>query len=190
MNKEKFMEILKSSLGDMPQDEINDILYDYNEHFEIGINKGKTEEEICKELGDPRNIGKSYRASMAVERAEEHPSTKNLFSAVLAAIALGFFNLVIVLGPFLAVVGIIIGFFAASAGIFIAGIASVIGIFIAPFMPSYVHTMGINGFAIFFIGIGMSALGALMFIGVCWLAKCFYKLTVKYLNWNINIIKK
>lgn len=190
MNKHTFMEILKSSLGNMPQDEINDILYDYNEHFEIGINNGKTEEEICRELGDPRTIGKSYKASMAIERAEENPSTKNLFSAVLAAIALGFFNLVIVLGPFLAAVGIIIGLFAVSGGIFISGIASIIGIFIAPFMPMYVHVDGINGFALFFFGIGLTALGALMFIGVCYVSKYFYKLTVKYLNWNINIIKK
>ena len=190
MNKERFIEILKSSLGNLPQDEIDDILYDYNEHFEIGINNGKTEEEICKELGDPKAIAKSYRASMALEKAEEYPSAKNLTSAVLAAIALGFFNIVIVIGPFIGIIGVIIGLFAVSISIFISGIAAILSPLISIFAPAYIHTMGINSFAIIFFGIGLAALGLLMFIGLSYLSKYLYKLTVKYLNWNINIIKK
>ncbi|MDV3427325.1 MAG: DUF1700 domain-containing protein [Bacillota bacterium] len=190
MSKERFIEILKSSLGNLPQDEIYDILYDYNEHFEIGINNGKTEEEICRELGDPKAIGKSYRASMALERAEEHPSAKNLFSAVLSAIALGFFNIVIVLGPFLGIIGVITGLFAVSISLFISGIAAIISPIISIAAPFLVNTLGINPLAVLFFGIGLTALGLLMFIGLCYLSKCLYKLTVKYLNWNINIIKK
>lgn len=190
MNKEGFIEILKFSLVNLPQDEIDDILYDYNEHFQIGINDGKTEEEICRELGDPKAIGKSYKASAAVERAEEHPSAKNLLSAILAAVALGFFNIVIVLGPFIGIIGIIIGLFAVSVSLFISGIALTLSPVISIAAPFLVNTPGINYFAVLFFGLGLTAAGLLMFIGLCYLSKYLYKLTVKYLNWNISIIKK
>ena len=54
MNRDEFIGILRNELSGIPKEEIEDILYDYEEHFEIGIHKGKTEEEIAKELGNPK----------------------------------------------------------------------------------------------------------------------------------------
>jgi uncharacterized membrane protein len=189
MNKEEFMKILKQSLGNMDTYEKKDILYDYEEHFRIGFEKGKTEEEIIKELGDPKNIGKSYRASAAVENAIENPSTKNIGKAILAALALGFFNLVIVLGPFIGLVATLISLFIAAIATFIGGVASIFAVAFHPFFNCTVTIQG-NPIAVIFLGIGAAALGILFFIGVCYLAKFFYKATIKYLKWNINIITK
>ncbi|AKN32012.1 hypothetical protein Ccar_14525 [Clostridium carboxidivorans P7] len=189
MNKEEFMKTLEQSLENMDSYEKKDILYDYEEHFRIGFEKGKTAEEIIKELGDPKTIGKSYRASAAVEDAMENPSTKNIRKAILAALALGFFNLVIVLGPFLALAAVLISLFASAVAVFAAGIASIFAVLFHPFLGSIVAILG-NPIAIFLLGIGTTALGILFFIGVCYLSKFFYRASIKYLKWNINIITK
>ncbi len=189
MNKNDFMRALEDSLGSLSKDEKEDILYDYEEHFRIGIEKGKTEEEIAKELGDPHSIGKSYRAYTAVETASKNPSSKNIGKAILAAAALGFFNLVIVLGPFIGLVGVLIGLFAASACIAISGFCGIFGIIAQPFIPAHVH-IGINPIAAFFLCIGLSSLGILLFIGMTYLGRFFLRGTIKYLKWNLSIIKK
>ncbi|NMM63967.1 DUF1700 domain-containing protein [Clostridium sp. P21] len=189
MNKEEFMKILKQSLSNMDMYEKEDILYDYEEHFRIGFEKGKTEEEIIKELGDPKIIGKSYRASAAVDDAVKNPSTKNIGKAIFAALALGFFNLVIVLAPFIGLTAALLGLFFAAIAIFIAGIASIFAIAFHPFFNSFI-TIQCNAIAAILFSIGTIALGILFFIGVCYLSKLFYKVTIKYLKWNINIITK
>lgn len=55
--KEKFFQELKSQLlWKFNQTEISDIIFDYNEYFEVGASKGKFEEDICMELGNPKLI--------------------------------------------------------------------------------------------------------------------------------------
>lgn len=51
MNKSEYLAALQEALKDINQDSINEILTDYEEHFQAGIENGKTEEEICGELG-------------------------------------------------------------------------------------------------------------------------------------------
>ena len=55
MNRKEFIDKLKLYLQGMPESEIQDILSDYEEHFNIGISKGKSEEEIANELGEPKD---------------------------------------------------------------------------------------------------------------------------------------
>lgn len=189
MNKSEFIRTLKESLGNVDEVEKNDILYDYEEHFRIGIENGKTEEDIAAGLGDPRIIAKSYNANSTVEKAVENSSGKNVFKALLAAVTLSFFNLVIVLGPFIALVGVLIGLYAASISMALAGLFSIFAIIFMPFIP-FNMTVGINPIAAIFLCIGVACLGTLFFIGNCYLTKVFYKLTAKYLKWNMQVISK
>jgi len=92
MNKEEFINSLRRELGSLPQKEIEDIIYDYEEHFQIGLSKGKAEEEIAEELGNPRLIAKAYKTHYKIDNTENNPSTRNLLTAILAAVSLGFFS--------------------------------------------------------------------------------------------------
>ncbi len=189
MNRDEFIQTLNQGLHGIPEYEINDILYDYEEHFEIGLSKGKTEKEIAKELGDPKSIAKSYRVFSKISEAENNPSPKNLFKAILAAMALGFFNLVIVLGPFLLMVGLIFGLYVVSVSFIVGGIGSFFGTIVSPFIP-YTINIGFRPITSISMGIGLIALGLLMLIGSFYLSKLLYQGTIRYLKWNINIIKK
>jgi len=99
MNKKEFLGRLSELIKDIPEEEKKDILFDYEEHFRIGLEKGRKEEEIAASLGDPKIIAKQSRASCILREAEKTTSVNNIMRAIFAAVGLGFFNLVIVLGP-------------------------------------------------------------------------------------------
>ena len=52
MNREEYMNSLKKALKDMDDEISIDIISDYDQHFEIGLKSGKSEEQICEELGN------------------------------------------------------------------------------------------------------------------------------------------
>lgn len=187
MNKTEYLKLLEEALGNMSREEKQDILYDYEEHFTIGKENGKTEEEIADSLGDPRAIAKQFKAEYAVKQAETTPSTGNVFRAVFAAIGLGFFNLVFILGPFLGVVGVMIGLFAMAVSITVAGLAVLLALVVSPLFPGFV-TIELNPGVLFFGGVGLAALGMLELLGLVKLTGLILKGTAFYLKKNISII--
>jgi len=54
MNKDDYLKELTRLLWKLPKDERDDVVSDYHEHFIIGIEKGRSEEEIAKALGNPK----------------------------------------------------------------------------------------------------------------------------------------
>lgn len=188
MNKKDYIDTLRQSLYGLSDEEINEIIYDYEEHFSIGLERGKTEEEIIKELGDPKNIAKSYKASVVIEEAKKNPTTTNILKAILATLSLGFFNLVFVLGPFIGLLGLLIGLYGGAIGVTAGGI----GLIFEPIFPFFINVsfFNIHPGAQFFIGLGMTCFGLLFFILDIYISKFLYNITVKYLRWNLSIIKK
>jgi uncharacterized RDD family membrane protein YckC len=60
LRKEEFMTELREGLSaHVAPDELEDILADYHEWFEEGLREGKTEEEVCAELGSPARTVKA-----------------------------------------------------------------------------------------------------------------------------------
>lgn len=134
-------------------------------------------------------IARQFKVDNAIRQAEETKSVGNIFRAVFAGLGLGFFNIVFVLGPFLAVIGILIGLIGAAVGITLGGIAFLLASIFHPWLPdSFNYT--INPAAGIFISIGMTALGLLFLIGDFYFAKFLYTATIKYLKMNIRIIQK
>lgn len=189
MNKNEFMNIFENSLGNMPQMEKKDILYDYHEHFNIGLEQGKTEEMIAQSLGDPKVIARQFKADYAFKQAEETKSAGNILKAVFATISLGFFNLVFVLGPFLGLIGVLLGLYASAVGFILSGVLTVFAVMFENMLPSFVN-IGVNAGTGFFMGIGLVSLGLLFMIGNYYLTKLFYNGTMKYLKMNLRIIKR
>ncbi|MCT4604741.1 MAG: DUF1700 domain-containing protein [Marinisporobacter sp.] len=193
MNKSDYLKKLEELLKKLSKEEREEILMDYEEHFTFALEEGKTEDEIIKDLGNPDEIAKQYIANSVIHQATENPSFSNIVRAVFTIVALGFFNIVFVLGPFLGVSGALVGLFAGAIGVFIAGISLFGGIVLKPLLGSLVSmpiVMTSNPLATIFLGIGVTALGILFFIGNCYLTKWLYKLTLKYLKMNLKIIKK
>jgi Predicted membrane protein len=51
MNKKEYLEELSRLLRKLPKEDREDIISDYGEHFAIGLEKGRSEEEISRALG-------------------------------------------------------------------------------------------------------------------------------------------
>lgn len=72
MTKNEYMEKLNETLVGFEKDLAKEILEDYEEHFKMGIKKGKTEEQICEELGDINEIARELKGL-----ENEHSSTNS-----------------------------------------------------------------------------------------------------------------
>jgi len=183
MNKHEFLKIYKDQLKGIPEKDIQELLYDYEEHFSVGINEGRVEEEIAKSLGNPKSLAKEMKANYMISKVEESFTVGNLFQALFATLGLGFFNLVFILGPF-------IGIAASLFALLVTGVALIgSGIFVAvaSFFPDFFDTVPSLTLGIL-VGIALASFGALWTIGSLYLNKWFYLLTIKYLKFNLNII--
>lgn len=192
MTKREFLETLTKSLAGLPAADRDEIIFDYSEHFRIGLEEGKNEEDIAASLGDPRNIARQFNADFHVRQAEADTSISNTFKAVLATLGLGFFNLVFVLGPFLGLLGVLFGLFVAAGAILISGVAVFAATVFSPLIPVTVDStlfMFTTPAATFFLSVGLICLGLLFLIGDIYLARYFFIGTVHYLKFNLKIIK-
>lgn len=182
MNKTEYLNKLKAYLHSLPLDELEDIVSDYEEHFQIGLSKGKTEEEISKELGDPYDICSNYTSINRNTTTTSNDNGNNLLIILLLAL----FNLFIVLAPYLSIVSIIISIYIASISFIFGGIAMIFGMSFNIIMPvTQPHILTSLGF-----GIGLSCLGLLTIILAVYFTKWFIKLTIRYIKWNLEIINR
>jgi len=187
MQKDEFIRRLDASLSSLPQDDRNDIIADYQEHFSIGALNRRTEEEIAVALGDPVNLGREYTALALVKKAEESPSARGMGMAILSTLGLGILSLVVVLLPslllmvFLFII-LVMGLSLLFSGTLLTGcgLLCLIGV-----IPAQIP---ISAYAAVFFGIGTTSAGLLLILGDFWLGRLFYRLGIRYLKWNIAVI--
>ncbi|WP_043934731.1 DUF1700 domain-containing protein [Bacillus sp. EB01] len=180
MTKKQFLTILNASLKRLPSDERQDILQDIEEYFEIGLGEGKTEEQLAASLGSPQQIAKELVATYRVEKVEETATAGNIFRAVWAVIGLGFFNLVIVLGPFVALVGIIIAGWLVGVSFVASPILVLINVAIYPQIFELYDL---------FFSIGLAGLGLFIAIGMFFATRSLTNGFVRYLKYNVRVVK-
>lgn len=99
MNKNDYLKELKKHLKHMNKEEKEDILNEYDTHFYSGQQEGKSESDVCKELGNPKLIGKELTATSSVENAHQKVSLMNISSAIVAVMGLSLLNFFIVIIP-------------------------------------------------------------------------------------------
>lgn len=204
MTKNEFMCILRANLNNFSTEEVSEILYDYEEHFNIGAANGKSEAEIIEELGDPRVIASQYSSSKnssendytSSYKAESHKDneTKNPSSASsnssdkLLTIILLVLLFIFGSGPILGVFGVIIGFLCAGIGIIIGGISMLIA-GATGILPTFFGFISLTRLAVMstpafvLIAIGLIALGGLFLVGNLWLIKLAIHYIVKLFYW-------
>ncbi|MFD2043313.1 DUF1700 domain-containing protein [Ornithinibacillus salinisoli] len=180
MTKKQFMDRLNVALGKLPSDERNDILQDFEEHFVFGLEEGKTEEQIAESLGSPNQIAKELVASYHLDQVEGSITAGNILRAVWAVIGLGFFNLVIVLGPFIALVAIVFAGWACGISFIASPLFVLINISVAP-----------GTFILFdlFFSLLLAGLGVFIAIGMFYVTKALMNAFVRYLKFNAKLVK-
>ena len=180
MTKEQFLSELEKALKGLSSHERQDILLDYEEHFAIGLEEGHTEEDIARRLGPPNQIAKEMLANYHLEKVDHHLSAGNILRAVWAVIGLGFFNLVIVLGPFFALAAVIFSLWVVSVSFTLTPLMFLVNIAGYP-----------SGFVLFhlFASLGLCGVGIFLGIGMYFVTKFIALGFVRYLRYNLSLVK-
>ena len=161
MNKEQYLNKLKKML---PENESQDILNDFKEHFITGLAEGKTEQEIIESLGDPLEIAKEY--GYVEDRVSKLPAGNR----AIALIGLVFFDLIIGIPIIASLISVWVSLWAVVVSLVAAGIVAIIATFFA-LAPWYVTLTG---------GIAILALSVLLGIGMIYVSKYAFKGLVWY----------
>lgn len=194
MNKDEYLERLKDLVKDMPKEDREDIFLDYEEHFMIGLEKGRTEEEISMALGDPETVAKQIKVEQMIKKAEDKPSVGSIYEAALAAAGLGFFNLVFIAGPALLLAAFIVGLLVIGLAVIFSGILTTISPLLQLLFPQQnLHLPSSSGFfgnlVIMGGGIGLTIAGVALVVVMAYVARWFYNLMIRYLKLNLKIIR-
>lgn len=180
MNKERFLKELRAATARLPQNEQYEIIRDYEEYFAIGQLDGKTEEQISNSLGSPKSIGKELSAMYQIEKAETNTTIGNLMRAMWTVVGLGFFNLLIVLGPFLVLASLIFTGWVAGIGFIAAPFLVLLNVVIYP-----------DIFELFdlFSSLAFCGLGLFIAIGTFLATKAFMNGFIRYMKFNTKLVK-
>ena len=179
MTRAEFINRLKDGLVGLPTAAANDILADYQTHFDDGLAAGRTEAEDAAALGDPVRLARELKAEAGIQRWRQEKNPSAAAAAIFAVLGLGALDILILLPLLMGVVGTVIGFFIAAIALFVCGGVIMVA---GPFA-------GFPGgpFAAILMGLGLMAgavfIGALLTIftiwlvnGVVWFARLHYRL--------------
>lgn len=82
MNRIDFLNELYYYLGPLPKKEKEEIVEDFREHFREGKAAGKTEEQICQELGTPFECAKQYVGDSIEQKVSSKSKNNKTFWTV------------------------------------------------------------------------------------------------------------
>ncbi|NWK83197.1 DUF1700 domain-containing protein [Staphylococcus sp. GSSP0090] len=181
MRRTEYLKQLNKHLKNSNDSERQDIINEYDTHFYSGLQEGKTEEQIADELGNPRQLAKELNANAAIEKAEESNKIGDMSHATLAVMGLSILNFFVITIPFIIFLSIVISLIITTISL----ILSPIGIIIKGAVEGFDSVVLLD---IFVTGT-MFGLGIILFVITYLITKGFYVLCVKYLKWNIRVVK-
>lgn len=181
MSRIEFLNELAKYLQDVPEMERREILADYEEHFYNAMASGKSEAEVSLSLGSPKVIAKESIAHYHIHQVQQDTSIRSVGRAATAAVSLGFFNVLFVLGPAVALLSVIIALFAVA---FVLLIMPPALLFVYFFIDQSVDLPIIISASMVTGGLGM-----MLGVAMVYMSKWTYRLFVSYLKWNLKIVK-
>ena len=195
MNQREYLDLLSYYLRSLPKNIINDIVFDYEEHFRFGLESGKTEEQISEELGPPVLIAKQFLEGEGInnpggESIKVEPKKgMTTFGKILLVLT------IVLLSPFIltvlamlaamaiGIVATVIGLVAGFAGLLVLGIAILVSVIPGFVLPAFISVpyvlVALNPFTKVALGIGVISLS----IGL--ILSC-----IKLIGWIFISIKK
>lgn len=193
MDKNHFMQILYSELKPMNQNEINDIMSDFEEHFASGLANNKSEDEIVSELGNPYEIASQFKdgsyegappvqntavpAAPASQATQPQPPKNKINEGALVGVIL--LNIFLGIPIWISLFSTLFGFWVTAGGI---GISAAVLFVVAIVQAGYVSII----LALF--GLALTALTILAVILMVYLTKWLCMGLVAYVRWNKKLV--
>lgn len=187
MTKQEFLKTLRQELERHHVPNVTDILADYEEHFDHGLSKNKSEEDIARGLGFPSTIAKAYKTENMINEI------KNPTKGFQLGLVLSVIGRMIVIAPFNFIVLFIPGMIIFGVVVFgwcMALTTAATGFMAFSILPTLVETStnawawvtGLSG------GLGLLGLALMMGMLMFVFSKYILLSLVSYLQWNIKFV--
>lgn len=175
MDKKTYMSELTRRLAALPRQEREEVLQDYEEHFEYARLNGREERAVVQSLGEPQLIAREILTQFNITLAEYSPSASNIAKAVMTAFGHSAFHLLVLLAPFMA------GVVALTA----------VYIFAAFLIASPLLLLVQDGFGWVYaqefpLSLGVAGVGLLLWLGAMRGTKLFYRWMMLYLKFALS----
>lgn len=178
MNKKHFISILNTRLSSLPPEEREELISDVEAHFNIGLQNGRTEEDISRELGDPFEMAREALGDRYVDMPVDVESGYSMTGQIFILIGLFFCGLV--------AVPVLFGLWSGAAAIAVSAAAMLVSPFLV--LVDYVYN-GSYQPAKLFLSVSLTGAGILLLYSVRWIIKGLLALTRGYWSWNIRLMK-
>jgi uncharacterized membrane protein len=122
MGKLEFLDALKRAMTGLPPEVQAKTLAYYEQRFIDGVAAGRSEQDVAKELDDPKKIAMTLRASSHLSAFEQKRNPANLLRLAVSALGLAIFNLFMVV-PAAVYASLLAAMYACALAFYVAGIA-------------------------------------------------------------------
>ncbi len=174
MDRYMFIDILRENLEKNKVTEIDDIIFEYEEHYNYKLEDGYSEEEISKKLGDPLFLATQY-----IENTnKEQPNKK--FINITGIISLDIFVLLFFI-TFYAWIAVLFVFSTASLSIGLSLFLNLSPYNLIPYLPYW------NGAV---LSISFISLALLSYIGTYYNYLYLKQLLKSYFRFHNNVFAK
>nr|WP_295902566.1 DUF1700 domain-containing protein [uncultured Bdellovibrio sp.] len=187
MNKQEFLKTLREELERHQVPNVQDILSDYEEHFNHGLSKRKTEEEISEGLGFPPTIAKAHKTESLIseiQNPENGFQWSLAFNVIGRLLVIAPFNFIVLFIPGVVVLSLLASGWAVALAIGAVSLAllSLLPTLGALSANAWAWVAGISSSMGLF---GMAVLGGMvMFL----ITKYIIMALINYLQWNLKFV--
>jgi uncharacterized membrane protein len=122
MRKLEYLEALKRAMIGLPPETQARTLAYYEQRFVDGVAAGRSEEDVARELDDPKKIAMTLRASAHMSAFQEKKSPANLLRLLVTGVGLLIFNLFMVV-PAAVFAALLAALYASAFAFYVSGIA-------------------------------------------------------------------
>ena len=120
MGKLEYLDALKRAMtGLAPEAQAKTLAY-YEQRFVDGVVAGRTEEDVAKELDDPKKIAMTLRASTHMQAFETKKNPANFLRMSVAVVGLAIFNLFMVV-PAMVYASLLATLYAVGVAFYLGG---------------------------------------------------------------------
>ena len=153
MTRQEFLARLRAGARGLPPAATDEIIGDYEAHFDDGAAAGRDEASVAQALGDPDRLARELKAQASLNRWEAERNPSAAANAVFAVLGLGAIDILVLLPIVLWIIGALFAMAIVAIVAFAIGVATMVA---GPFV---IHGGPIA--ALILLGLG------LMFCGAC-----------------------
>lgn len=122
MSQKEYLDLLRYYLRKLPDNVVEDIIADYEEHFRLGKEAGKSEGVISAELGSPIEIARDFKASEYQFTPRESGKTSS--GSQVGKVLLLVLGLLVLSPVILTVLSLVFAVFATVLSLIVAAVIS------------------------------------------------------------------